>query len=59
MMADRAAAEQLAKERPLQPLQYYVDKYSQQGYQGESLWEKIIERSNVPDEVVNKQFGIQ
>ncbi len=59
MMADRAAAEQLAQERPLQPLQYYSDKYSQQGYQGEALWEKIIERSNVANEAVNKKSGIQ
>jgi hypothetical protein len=59
MMADRAAAEQLAKDRPLEPLQYYIDKYSKQGYQGEALWKKIIESATRPNAAVNKRFGIQ
>jgi hypothetical protein len=59
MMADRAAAEQLAREQPLQPLEYYIQKYSSQGYQGDALWQRIIEGAKTPNKVVNAKFGIQ
>ena len=59
MMGDRAAATQLAKEKPLQPFEYYVQKYSEQGYKGEALWKKIIESGSTPNRVVNEQFGIK
>jgi hypothetical protein len=59
MMADRAAAEQLAKEQPLQPLEYYVGKYAKQGYTGESLWHRTIQGGVTPNAVVNKKFGVR
>jgi RHS repeat-associated protein len=59
MMADRAAAKQLEAEQPLRPLEYYIDKYSREGYTGESLWERIIEGATTPNQSVNNQFGVQ
>jgi len=58
MMADRAAARQLAREQPLRPFEYYVDKYSSQGYTGEALWKRIIDGSTTPNASVNKRFGV-
>ncbi len=59
MMADRSTAAQLAKDHPLQPFEYYVEKYSKQGLEGEALWKRIIEGGTTPNATVNKQFGIK
>jgi len=59
LMADRAAAEQLAKEQPLRPIEYYIEKYQKEGLEGESLWQRIIEGSTTPNKKVNAQFGIE
>lgn len=59
LMSDRAAAAQLAREQPVQPFQYYVDKYSVQGYRGDALWQRIIQGSTTPNPVVNSKFGIK
>ena len=59
MMSDRPAAELLARERPLEAFDYYVDKYRKQGYSGEALWDRIIKGSTSPNADVNSKFGIQ
>ncbi len=59
LMSDRPAAEQLARERPLEPFQYYVDKYTAQGYKGEALWQRIIQSGATPNPTVNSKFGIK
>lgn len=57
-MADTEAAKQLAQERPLQPLEYYEQKYSAQGYQGDALYLKIIEVSTKANQEVNAKYQI-
>jgi len=59
MMADRATAAQLAREQPLRSFDYYVDKYSSQGFNGEGLWKRIIDGGTTPNASVNKKFGVQ
>jgi hypothetical protein len=59
LMSDRAAAAQLARERPVMPFEYYVDKYSTQGYKGDALWQRIIKGSTTPNPAVNSKFGIK
>ena len=58
LMADKGAAEQLANEQPLRPLEYYIEKYSAEGYQGEALWKRIIEGGTTPNKTVNQKFGL-
>ena len=59
MMADRKAAEALEVTDPLRPFEYYIEKYTKEGYSGESLWQKIITGSAKPNSKVNAQFGIK
>jgi hypothetical protein len=59
LMSDRAVAEQLARERPLEPFRYYVDKYTAQGYNNEALWQRIIQGSTTANPTVNSKFGIK
>ena len=59
LMINRQQANLLDKTRPIQPFEYYVDKYSKQGYTGDALWEKIITGSAKPNAEVNKLFGIE
>ena len=58
-MSDRAAVEQLARERPLEPFQYYVDTYTAQGYNNEALWQRIIQGGTTANPDVNSKFGIK
>ncbi|MBN1959658.1 MAG: hypothetical protein JW841_01820 [Deltaproteobacteria bacterium] len=58
MMADREVAVQLAKDKPLRPIEYYVEKYSQQGFHGEALWKRIIHGSKTPNVSINKKYGV-
>jgi hypothetical protein len=59
MMADRAAAEQLTRDRPIEPFDHYVQKYEAQGYDGQALWVRIIEGGTTPNSAVNKKFGVE
>ncbi len=59
MMADRKAAALLETTDPIRPFNYYVDKYTAQGYSGENLWQKIIQGSAKPNAGVNSKFGIK
>lgn len=59
LMKDRAAAAKLDETDPIRDFDYYKNKYSQEGYEGESLWKKIIEGSTKPNADVNRKFGIK
>lgn len=59
LMVNRKQAVLLDKTRPIHKFEYYVDKYTKQGYTGEALWEKIIKGSAKPNANVNKMFGIE
>ena len=59
LMADRDVATRLEEEFPLRDFEYYVQKYSAQGYTGEILWERIIQGGTTPNPSVNQQFGIK
>ena len=58
MMADRAAAAELARDFPLKPVEHYIEKYSAQGFEGEALWQRVIQGGRTPNPKVNKKFGI-
>jgi RHS repeat-associated protein len=58
LMKDRAAAAKLDETDPIRDFEYYKNKYSQQGFEGEELWKKIIEGSSKPNAEVNQKFGI-
>jgi hypothetical protein len=59
LMSDRAGAARLAQKNSVQPFEYYVDKYSAQGYKGVALWQRIIQGSTTPNPIVNSKFGIK
>jgi RHS repeat-associated protein len=59
MMADRAAAAELDLTQPLRPIEYYIEKYTAQGYSGEALWERIIKGGTTPNSAVDAAFGVQ
>jgi RHS repeat-associated protein len=59
LMKNRAAAAKLDETDPIRDFDYYKDKYTKQGYEGEELWKKIIDGSAKPNAEVNKKFGIQ
>jgi hypothetical protein len=59
LMADRGIAADLARRFPLRDFQYYVDKYSSQGYSGEALWKRIIEGAKTTNQAINQRFGLQ
>ncbi len=58
LMADRETAAKLDVDRPILDFEFYVNKYSEQGYQGAALWEKIINVGKKTNKEVNKKFGI-
>jgi RHS repeat-associated protein len=59
LMADRDEAARLDLDYPLQDFDYYVDKYTAQGYHGEHLWERIMQGGTTTNPAVNQQFGVQ
>jgi hypothetical protein len=59
MMADRAAAAELDKNQPLRPFEYYEQKYSEQGFSGETLWQRIIQGGTTPNPDVNAAHGVK
>jgi hypothetical protein len=58
LMSDRAAAARLDKNYPLHPFDYYMKKYSDQGFSGEALWRRIMEGGKTPNKNVSKKYGI-
>jgi RHS repeat-associated protein len=59
MMLDRKGASILDKTDPIRPFNFYVEKYSAQGYSGESLWQRIIQGASTPNAKINSKFGIK
>jgi RHS repeat-associated protein len=59
MMADRAAAAELGRTQPLRSFEYYVEKYTQQGFSGDALWERIIQGGTTPNAAVNAAHGVR
>lgn len=59
MMKDRKAASKLDEKHPIQGYDYYEAKYKSQGYEGESLYKKIIESGTKANEKVNKKLGVK
>ncbi|MEW6411159.1 MAG: hypothetical protein AB1483_01655 [Candidatus Zixiibacteriota bacterium] len=43
---------------PLQDFDFYVAKYSSQGYSGDALYDRIIEGALTTNSIVNHKFGI-
>ncbi len=58
MMGDRAAAAELERTDPIRTFEFYVQKYSGQGYSGELLWQRIIQGGRTPNKAVNERFGV-
>ena len=58
LMKDRNAAKALDKNYPLKSFEYYEQKYMNQGYSGEALWQRIIQGSGTPNAAVNQRFGL-
>ncbi len=58
LMSDRKAAAQLDKDYPIQNYDYYYNKYSNQGYSGEVLYQRIIQGGKTPNAGVNQKFEI-
>jgi len=58
LMANRAAAARLEKNYPIRDFDYYVKKYSEQGYKGEALWMRIMEGGQTPNAAVSERYGI-
>jgi hypothetical protein len=59
IMANREAAAFLDREYPLESFEYFIEKYTKQGYSGEELWRRIMEGGRTPNKAINKKFGIK
>ena len=55
MMADTAEAARLDKNYPLRDFEYYVEKYSKEGLEGDDLWDRIIDSSKRPNKEVTER----
>ncbi len=58
-MADKAAAAELRETDPMRPFEYYEQKYTEQGFYGERLWQRTIQGGTRPNARVNEQFGVK
>jgi hypothetical protein len=59
MMKDKQAARLLNKTDPLKPFEFYVVKYTNQGFTEQKLWERIIKGSTTPNATINSKFGLK
>jgi RHS repeat-associated protein len=57
MMADTEEAARLDKNYPLQDFDYYVEKYSKEGLEGDDLWNRIIDSSQRPNKEVTERVA--
>jgi hypothetical protein len=48
-----------ARSQPLRPFEYYEQKYSEQGFSGEALYDRIIQGGTTPNAEVNAAHGIE
>ncbi len=58
LMADRMLAEKLSINNSNLPFEYYENKYLNQGYNDNELYEKIIAESTRTNKMVNVALGI-
>jgi len=58
LMADRMLAEELNVNNSNRPFEYYENKYLNQGYNDNELYEKIIAASARTNKMVNVALGI-
>ncbi len=58
-MADRVEAESLAKTNPNLTWEQTVQKYSDKGFNGDELWQEIINASQRSRSSVNKSLGLE
>lgn len=58
LMKDRKLAKQLEVNNANLPFEYYINKYLNQGYTGDYLYDKILESSTRSNSLVNKELGI-
>ncbi len=58
LMADRMLAEELNVNNSNRPFEYYENKYLNQGYNDNELYEKIIAASTRTNKMVNVALGI-
>lgn len=56
MMADHQAAALLERTDPIRPFEYYVKKYSNEGFKNEELWQRIIQGTSTPNASMNLKF---
>jgi hypothetical protein len=40
-------------------LEYYIDKYTNDGYTGDALWQKIIDSSQKSNPTFDAMFGVK
>lgn len=59
LMSDTKAAADLEKTDPIQDFDYYFKKYSDQGYEGEDLYKRIMQGGTTPNPNVNKKLGVE
>ncbi len=57
-MSDRSTAQALDVSDPVRDFDHYVDKYRQQGLEGEELWGKIMDSGTRPNRDVNRSLGL-
>ena len=55
LMSDKSQVNYLNKYFPIQPIEYYINKYSSY----DNVWELIITNSKKPNAIVNTKFGIK
>ena len=58
LMSDRAEAVRLDRNYPIRDIEYYIEKYSSEGYSGEALWRRIMEGGKTPNKSVSKRYGL-
>ncbi len=57
-MKDRNLAKHLNANNSNLPFEYYENKYLNEGYNGNGLYEKIIDASTRSNQIVNKALGM-
>ncbi|GAA0124811.1 hypothetical protein [Clostridium senegalense] len=58
LMKDKELANHLNYNNTNKPFEYYESKYMKKGYDGDTLYQKIIDASTRSNKQVNKQLGL-
>ena len=59
MMTDRDRAKDLDENFPIRDFDHYKEKYSGQGYEGESLWGRIMEGGETTNPDVDRKYDVE